>query len=422
MSSSLFIFNPTNEIAIADGGNGYIPNRQLSEFERNLDTLPFLFAKPNDIVLVSSTPDQEWIDLLAPIAQILPSFLRKDELLEQLKLGKLRLSEFKPWGWSPRMIKIVSEFIPFAISNDLQDVNLFWSQLHQHLYGRLTALKVLKQVVEHIPKRDLLIADDQFPIKIAKLSDFDTLPFTESRIVVKAPYSSAGRGVLILHSDTINESNRQWIQSQILRCGYVMVEPFLEIIQEFSLQFKIDTAKCTPVSLGSFVVNTKGGYGGNYIKSVPVDPEIQSFLNQFDLAQFAHRLGQAIYDEGLSSVYNGYLGVDMFVCRNTKGKLFFHPCVEINIRYNMGTVAYYLAQFLDDSAFGFFTIVNNQEGNCLSVKERMVLNPPVWKNGRIKKGVVPLSPFANRNFVAIVEVFEIDSSVAMLNFSSMLYG
>ena len=38
------------------------------------------------------------------------------------------------------------------------------------------------------------------------------------------------------------------------------------------------------------------------------------------------------------SVYSGYLGVDMMVCRFPSGEVEYriHPCVEINLRMNMG--------------------------------------------------------------------------------------
>ena len=40
------------------------------------------------------------------------------------------------------------------------------------------------------------------------------------------------------------------------------------------------------------------------------------------------------------TIYNGYLGVDMMICRFPGSPVYrIHPCVEINLRMNMGVVA-----------------------------------------------------------------------------------
>ncbi|MDD4746189.1 MAG: hypothetical protein PHW19_02795 [Salinivirgaceae bacterium] len=422
MSTRLFIFNPTNEIAIADGGNGYVPNRQLAEFERDLDTLPFVFANADDIVLVQNEPDAAWLNVMSPIAHLLPQFLCREEIIQKLKSKEITIAAFHPWGWSPRMVRIVTDFMIGNQKALFNNVNSNWSPNHQKTYGRETALHVLREVIEHCENPDLFINKDQFPQRIVQLSEVDTLLFQTSRIVFKSPYSASGRGVLMLNRATINESNRLWIQSQIKKSGYVMVESFLEIVHECSLHFKMDATQCKPVAFSFFDVTEKGSYGGSYVNSAPVRQEVMDFLDHVNIPSLARNVGNALFSQGVSTVYNGYLGVDMIISRNPEGDLYFQPCVEINMRYNMGTVAHFLSKILDDDVFGFFKIVSNQDSNTPSVEAQMVQNPPIWKNCRLRKGVLPLTPHLNRSHVAIVEVFESDTLIPRINFNTVLRG
>ena len=48
MAENIFYFNPTCELAIANGSFSYMPPRLLRDFEQDCASLPFLFASPND--------------------------------------------------------------------------------------------------------------------------------------------------------------------------------------------------------------------------------------------------------------------------------------------------------------------------------------------------------------------------------------
>ena len=134
--SKLYIFNPTNELAIADGGKGYIPSKYLAEFESNLDTLPFLFASPDDYVLVDNIPDKNWLESFSSREIPLPKFLKKEDLMSLIKSQEVVIEDITPWGWSPRMIKRVEEIIRLSPSIDLNLPNYRWTSKHKSVYGR----------------------------------------------------------------------------------------------------------------------------------------------------------------------------------------------------------------------------------------------------------------------------------------------
>jgi hypothetical protein len=54
--------------------------------------------------------------------------------------------------------------------------------------------------------------------------------------------------------------------------------------------------------------------------------------------QAVRLLLQDVLQKMIGTDYAGYLGVDMMICREGENFL-VHPCVEINLRMNMGVVA-----------------------------------------------------------------------------------
>ncbi|MBZ4677162.1 MAG: hypothetical protein JG782_1782, partial [Anaerophaga sp.] len=48
MVSKLFLFNPTNELAIANGQVSYMPPANLRRFENDLASLPWILSDEDD--------------------------------------------------------------------------------------------------------------------------------------------------------------------------------------------------------------------------------------------------------------------------------------------------------------------------------------------------------------------------------------
>ncbi|MCW1734610.1 hypothetical protein [Anaerorudis cellulosivorans] len=93
--------------------------------------------------------------------------------------------------------------------------------------------------------------------------------------------------------------------------------------------------------------------------------------------------------------YNGFLGVDMMICRNKEHDYRIHPCVEINMRMNMGLVARaFYDRFVHEASEGIFkTVFFKQNGESLQYKTKMVAEDPlIVKDNRIVSGFLPLNP------------------------------
>ena len=92
----------------------------------------------------------------------------------------------------------------------------------------------------------------------------------------------------------------------------------------------------------------------------------------------------------IGGIYQGYLGIDMFI----SGKL-LHPCVELNLRMNMGILSRILFdRYLADRSTGYLYVEHYpHRGEALSAHHRLQEEHPfLTEHGRIRKGYLPLTP------------------------------
>ncbi len=418
--SKLFIFNPTNEMAIADGGYGFMPSRYLSIFEKDLDTLPFLFAEPHDFVLVEKMPDKLWIESFSALKKTMPQFIEIDSLLKQIKSGTININSITPWGWSPRMIKRLEEIIRLLPNNEKKLPNYQWSPMHKQLYGRETALKVLNYVIQKHPLPESLITNSLAPVKAFNVSEVELLLKKYQKIVIKAPHSSSGKGVLMICKPYLNQHCTNWMLGAIKQSGYIMVEPFYDILNHFSLQFYTDASHCKTVAFGAFSCNSKGGYESNYVKGVELRPHVKNFITKINIKLLADLLSEAFMKFEIHQYYQGYFGVDILLCKHQNGNMFLNPCGEINLRQNMGLVAHFLSPWFAENVYGRFRIINKTINRNMNIIDFINSNVPIWQQGKLKEGLIALNPPINRNHVAIAQTCNYNNQENVLIFKDMV--
>ena len=86
------------------------------------------------------------------------------------------------------------------------------------------------------------------------------------QIVIKAPWSSSGRGIRFIDKE-LNEYQRRWIQNVIASQGSVVIESFCHKVKDFGMEFESDGqghVRC----LGLSIFHTQNGaYIGNILAS-----------------------------------------------------------------------------------------------------------------------------------------------------------
>lgn len=89
-----------------------------------------------------------------------------------------------------------------------------------------------------------------------------------------------------------------------------------------------------------FRTGGSGAYRGNLlISDAAIERNLLEYIPVEEIYKLRDRLEQEL-SLRFGTIYNGYLGVDMMICRFPESPVYrIHPCVEINLRMNMGVVA-----------------------------------------------------------------------------------
>ena len=118
---------------------------------------------------------------------------------------------------------------------------------------------------------------------------------------------------------------------------------------------------------------------------------ISNYDNEEELNKIKKEL-ITIFKNKVSNVYDGYFGVDMMICKKDN-LIYLNPCVEINMRMNMGIVSRIIYdKYVDENSKGMFTIENNcSDGLFVSNTDFFDNNDLLIENGKIVSGVIPLT-------------------------------
>jgi len=269
MLPDVYIFNPTCEMAVQNGTSSFQPNARLQKFEEDLDLLPLPFTGTKDYLLVNKLPSTAFLKQFEQGGWKLPSFrlireIAKDKLFQESSKGFLR-----PWGWSPAMHHKLKSLKTSCSQQFHQLPTAEWNPDHRQLYSRETALKILQEV--SIRNHSLIQIDKKmYPVVCFSADEVQKLLKQWGKIVLKAPWSSSGRGIQIFKLGEWRSFHKQWIHGTIQKHGKIMVEPFLKKESDLAFQFYIDEKKLVRfLGVSWFRTNSNGQYMLNYINRFP---------------------------------------------------------------------------------------------------------------------------------------------------------
>lgn len=161
------------------------------------------------------------------------------------------------------------------------------------------------------------------------------------RAVVKAPWSSSGRGVRYLTAQMLQDPGfSRWAERIIEKQGGVTVEPYYNKVKDFGMEFEAIDGQIVYRGLSLFQV-AKNAYTGNVLASEEEKEEmLQSYVSYEQLEAISQHVCE-VMQPALKGVYSGPFGVDMMVCAKKPGSkdVFINPCIELNLRRTMGHVA-----------------------------------------------------------------------------------
>ncbi|GHU89757.1 hypothetical protein FACS1894155_07230 [Bacteroidia bacterium] len=392
----LHYFNPGNEAAVLNASPYYTLPANPAKMQRDLFYLPAWYGEKDDFVLVGNALGQEYPEMLRPFYS-LPEAITIEEF--EKKRNLLNGTEVVLWGMSPQSLHLFEQW------NEKYNLNLkipLPNESYSRLVSRRTARTCLSGLLENIPElsHELLPGFYSSHGIIKQKLEESNVP-----MLVKAPYSSSGRGLLWVQHP-LDRASSQILQGMLNKQREVSLEKALDKQTDFAMLFYSNpdgTVDFKAYSL--FHTDNKGNYKGNFVGSQEkIKSELFSSVDEILLEKTKKQL-ISIFNAQFSSIYQGCICVDMMLYREN-GNIRLHPCVEINFRYTMGWLAMKLYQYyFAEHTSGSFQIEFQKDPEKLYEKHLQMMDsyPLVTENGRIVSGYLPLCPVTkDTNFSAFV--------------------
>ena len=384
---NIHYFNPGHETAVNNASPYYTPPANIAAMQEELSFLPAWYADRGDKVLVDSK-DEVYYSYLTE------KFSTLAQPVSQNELKLYRDANVSLWGVSPQAIRYFEELNKeLEINLDISE----WSEEYKYLNSRLAARDCLSELINSIP----LLSQAIIPQFYTNLDDINRAVNTSAyQLLAKAPYSSSGRGLLWLPATGLTRTENQILHGILKKQGSVSIERVLDKQMDFAMEFMADgKGNIGFAGYSLFYTNAKGGYEANYIGSQESIIEQLSEKISLDLLDSVKKKLIDIMSKKVATLYNGCIGVDMLIyLEDNEYKL--HPCVEINMRYNMGFLTCRLYEnYIASESYGKFYIDFNPKAeemynNHLLMEEKY---PIRIENGKITSGYLSLCPINRSN-------------------------
>lgn len=362
----LYLFNPENDMALASGSPYYMAPASAKKMASDLAMLPAWYADEGSEVLLADMRQMEW--------------MRKECALSLPVEGRTEMSgaydSLVPWGWSPALLHRLGVKAPEWL--DMEVV--------RRLSGRKTAVDLLPEL-----RMENTLGESFWLTSVDEIGEFVSI---YNKVLLKAPWSGSGKGIQPL-SGLPDDNLRGWARRIIASQGGVVCEPYYNKVEDFAMEFLSSAdggVKFAGYSL--FEADVRGIYKENWLASdEAIERRLSEYVSREALLEIRRRI-----EVGLSllvgGVYQGFLGVDMMICRDGEGYA-VHPCVEVNLRMNMGVVArLFFDRYMCPDVRGRYVIeYYPRRGDALFFHEEMKRKHPLClQDGKMAEGYLSLTP------------------------------
>lgn len=387
----MYIFNPDNDLALANFTSNYTPPASAVKLAGDLELLPVWFAPENSRIVVNYLESLDYFELVKDALRLKGKLIR----FEEIKNFRQRII---PWGWNPMLRRrlldagVLEETLPA-----LEQLELLRDYSNRkHAVRMLEALK---------SKGQDFCGESSFFTSVDEVIDY--LASFPGDKALKMPLSGSGRGVIWIKG-AITDKQADWCRRVIGQQGGVVAEPYLSRVQDFAMEFSMVEGEVEFIGYSLFETAASGAYMGNLLMR---DEDIENELSRYLPARVIHLLKEMLLEllPDYFPKYGGYLGVDMMVCKTDDGYR-IQPCVEINMRMNMGIVAHqFYHRFVKQDRKGFYKVeFFKKNPEALLFHQKMQIEfPLVVENARILSGYLALTPVSEQtSYIAYVLIKE----------------
>ena len=330
---TLHVFNPEHDLALAANLSNFTSPRAGRLLRREHGYLPALWATADDVVLVEdvATAEKGFRQLTG---RTYGRFVTKAQV------ARLPITAVDVWGWDLAIRAfLLRQGVEARLLPTEEQIATIRDLSHRRHAGRILAQLQGAGITGEATMTDSL---DGVRDILSRMG----------RVVVKAPWSSSGRGVRFVEG-ALTPADEGWVRNIIARQGSVMVEPYYKKVEDFGMEFVSDgEGRVTYLGLSVFETSN-GAYTGNVLASEEEKSIIISRYITTNLLNNIREKIKVLTGDAFKGKYQGPFGVDMMVvARDGEDGFWLHPCVEINLRRTMGHVALCLTKITDPKIFG----------------------------------------------------------------------
>lgn len=388
----LYLFAPENDMALAFGGPYYTPTPAAQGIARDLSLLPLWYAGEPDACIWSSHKVE------ADMQAKLDALGITSQAVSKPPQG---ITNCHPWGWSAY---IKDRLKRNGINPDILPDDKALEQM-RILSGRATSRLIMQEIQQRLPQ----FLHTPLPQILSNDSEVEQYVTSQARSILKAPWSSSGRGVWHVNGvyDKMTANSARGI---INKQGYIMGEVLHDKVCDLAMEFYSDGVNCCFAGYSLFTTDKRGAYQGNILAS---DSDIEERLSQYIAPATLHDVREALQSITtllIAPHYIGYMGIDMIVYRDSQGAMQLYPCIELNMRMSMGMVARIIAdRYLACHSQGTYHVAYADSTAHLQELDKQLgtCNRLTIENGKITQGYLALTPLLpDTHYMAYIIVHE----------------
>jgi len=350
-------FNPNEELVMAEDYFGKMrsqPRRKHLMLQEDLAVLPLAWARRDDVVIVKQLPSREHVLRLKRNGFVVPEFVlqgsgEEKELLER-KIGGL-----KPWAWGPEACDVMKPFVA-SIPAKVQWGFRKWKREDASVFSKRCGLDLAKLMGEEV---GVWCCDlDMVERAVSELFK------AGDGVLLKAPWSNAGRGHLRLGDEKMTVAECAWVRRVLAKQGGVVVEQWLKKVLDFSVQYEVGSNGAKMFGVTRVMNDAAGRYLGTLLHhkwTSGLDSELSRFLlSDSRVMEFYKEELPKYLAEVVDGNFRGNVGIDAMLYRD-HGELELRKVVEINPRMTMGRVALELFRHFGSKGAGYFQILRKSK-------------------------------------------------------------
>lgn len=420
---SVHWFNPQAERSAASN----TATHDDSPLQQDLAYLPAYLTRQDDLLIMSAQPTPEFLQQIQSYGFHLPEILLTQK--NHAPIITRKVNDLRPWAWTPDSVDFFQQHLDTVTKP--RSAESLWNEDVRELFSKTwSAHWASKQCESHTD--NWLAPSEVYGQSAAGIDELLQLrahyaALGYPNIVCKAPFGTAANGIrCLLDGEAINPALQKWLDAAWVEQGTVLVEPWLDRVFDFSVQFEQRSSALKTIAFTRMVNNRRGQFSGiitnGFCKGLGT--ELTQFLmtrsdrgrpRVFDIYEndVATKLSAALK----TKQFQGPLGIDAFVYRDAEQQLRLKTIVEINPRATMGRVAHKLEQHNAAGAVGYFQIITRSQlkkstaSNFTEWAEQLTQDHPVRLTSeakpRIRSGSFPITdPQQAKQFIAVYHVRE----------------